>query len=1663
MGKRLWAIVLTAALLTGSVSTAAADEGVAAGTIAADQAQQLPLTTAADGLAGAGSTMSDYEGPGAVKFATPDGYKVYDTQAYIQKMVEEGAYASVGYLPYNALNGTFEFGSAIEWDPDGRYRIVLAVSLRSTNGGENLYYVDEAVLSYEELADKRSWEVSSSAVKVRLNRDELQDYQNFDLAYAMFKEGSRNIYFRHPDGYTLFTAPRQLDYAWSALKAGVGYIQRNSIRVNEAMTLRFAEQDLVHDAVSMQLPVAGAFEFQVNTEGAYFRFPIGTKKIRAVRGAYQVSMDEQLEEQTVHWHSDSRTVLEDTAYLFGEPEMQFERLSASAGEVYGYTPVRRGDFELGDVSGRNLAERFHTEYVLRDAAGRIVSSQELSDPEDYRFQYAERFEPPLPSGTYQLTATVTFPGFTESLTAVRAFEVAVMDSDMLNGTMVRAENEAGNPLQAGQLLVYEKRTVGAAGTSSIGYAPVYRTGVVEPGAFFVPNAYLLAGRQYELVVTGSSESPMSRVIYHRSITAGEGDIVLRGEQLTRVTFSSANADGNDALLLSIIGGDDAQTSWPILLPFDGSGRAVVYAQTSQRVKAIANLYDEQSDTGYYLEREAHLRGAKQLNVTLEGDMVRLTPPANADDAAIKVVSSRYLNGVEAAVYKVNKGSSATAYYSVTNGEYRYTFKSDAFDIQQDIRYAVGERDNRLDSQGTLQAGGVNQKVYTDYYDEQQQRANLYAVSRIGGAPPGIAANGGIQFEAAVGSDTQLMTVSETKEGLLAYQATALSAGSSAWSAGLTPVLEYRLYDANNVQVGEPIFASSFESAYVQAPDIPGAYTLKLVNQLFPDDLKSYRGQVRLVNEYANSGKRIPLVGTDEYPVVVNWNGGVEIRSPGEETIYGGIDENDLVIRDFEQIQADKTYTLHLYGLLASRTGQRIQYYTRHTLKGGELLKLGSIKVGEGNRLGSSDMADWDAFNQVMKMEVVIPAHGADAAFAFAADERRDIITNVPRIAWYIGARGAISTEAYGLYKEAVWNSASGKFDVANKPLHSVKLQNGKSFVNFDVERYERPRIGISSYDPRKLFNQLRVTPGTQRLKFETIRIDANESPWLYSWRSEEMDIQRDETLPFYGTVVEEASSLQIAQSYEAGKGYYLTISPKLMSGGLQVESITVMREYMRFPTGPLGGARAAAQTTYPYEGEFYAYSSVFGTLTVKDAQGAIVYEDSGFAISGDEKLGTALPAGSYLVEMSIPTGPNEQTKLRQSVTVNAGGNQGGIGGNPGGGAGGGGGMGGIGGGAGGSAALPGGQTEASSLAKTIEFTESALPAPVDKWLRLSAGGAETVKFPASVTRRSDIVGVAIRAAGVEVPIPMAVIKQLVALLPAGQEEGAVVTLDIKLISAEDVLRRIAGGGVEFAVAGAAYELSLSVTGKDGKMIFLRNFDEPISLSLQVNSDVNPDLTNVYYIADNGTVAYKKGRRNGDALIAEVRHFSLYGVLTWKKTFADVSAKHWAYGVIQQLAARQIVQGVSDNAFAPEKKLTRAEFIAMVAKALDLKASGAAPFSDVASSAWYADEAAAAYEAGLVRGDQAKRFRPLSPITREEMVVILVKALERSNIPNEADETAAAFKDQNRISGWAKDAARVAVRAGLINGDAEGRLRPQGLASRAEAVQMVRNLLGRLER
>ncbi|MDT0125485.1 S-layer homology domain-containing protein [Paenibacillus sp. RRE4] len=263
-----------------------------------------------------------------------------------------------------------------------------------------------------------------------------------------------------------------------------------------------------------------------------------------------------------------------------------------------------------------------------------------------------------------------------------------------------------------------------------------------------------------------------------------------------------------------------------------------------------------------------------------------------------------------------------------------------------------------------------------------------------------------------------------------------------------------------------------------------------------------------------------------------------------------------------------------------------------------------------------------------------------------------------------------------------------------------------------------------------------------------------------------------------------------------------------------------------------------------------------------------------------------------------------------------------------------------------------------------------------------------------------------------------------------------------------------------------YDFKVTVT-TDGKSVDVTSFNSYVERTIQLPDDVDPSkITTGVVLRDDNTIDHIPTRviKQDNKYYAVLNSLtnSNYSVVWHPMTFADVNT-HWAKEAVNDMGSRMIVNGVTDSTFNPNNNITRAEFAAIIVRALGLPAgAGNTSFSDVRSDAWYSGAVETAVSYKLINGFEDGTFRPQNTITREQAMSIVAKAMSLTGLAerNPVSDTTSAlahFADYSQISGWAKDNLALTVRAKLINGR-NANIDAKANMTRAEVAVLVERLL-----
>ncbi len=176
-------------------------------------------------------------------------------------------------------------------------------------------------------------------------------------------------------------------------------------------------------------------------------------------------------------------------------------------------------------------------------------------------------------------------------------------------------------------------------------------------------------------------------------------------------------------------------------------------------------------------------------------------------------------------------------------------------------------------------------------------------------------------------------------------------------------------------------------------------------------------------------------------------------------------------------------------------------------------------------------------------------------------------------------------------------------------------------------------------------------------------------------------------------------------------------------------------------------------------------------------------------------------------------------------------------------------------------------------------------------------------------------------------------------------------------------------------------------------------------------------------------------------------------------FEDVNKRSWYADAVRYCVSKGYAKGMSDTVFAPNATLTRAQFVQLLASidGVDLTQYDQtdSTFADVKMSTWFHNAITWAVLNEYVAGMSADSFKPNDNLTREQLVRILYNYAADSgkNMEGRADLTV--FDDYRAISDWAYKEMSWAVENSIISGMSPTTVGPRGTATRAQAMQIIK--------
>ena len=175
-------------------------------------------------------------------------------------------------------------------------------------------------------------------------------------------------------------------------------------------------------------------------------------------------------------------------------------------------------------------------------------------------------------------------------------------------------------------------------------------------------------------------------------------------------------------------------------------------------------------------------------------------------------------------------------------------------------------------------------------------------------------------------------------------------------------------------------------------------------------------------------------------------------------------------------------------------------------------------------------------------------------------------------------------------------------------------------------------------------------------------------------------------------------------------------------------------------------------------------------------------------------------------------------------------------------------------------------------------------------------------------------------------------------------------------------------------------------------------------------------------------------------------------------FKDFDRNAWYADAVSAAVDNGLLYGKSNTIIDPNGDMTRAEMAAIINRSFGCyKTADISQYKDVSKSKWYYKDVALAVQMGTYNGRSSSSMAPDSPITRQEVMTVVARALEL-DYDSYSKTDLSAFSDRSEISNWALPYVRAMVGADYIHGRGKV-LAPLDNITRAEFAQIFHNIIG----
>lgn len=272
------------------------------------------------------------------------------------------------------------------------------------------------------------------------------------------------------------------------------------------------------------------------------------------------------------------------------------------------------------------------------------------------------------------------------------------------------------------------------------------------------------------------------------------------------------------------------------------------------------------------------------------------------------------------------------------------------------------------------------------------------------------------------------------------------------------------------------------------------------------------------------------------------------------------------------------------------------------------------------------------------------------------------------------------------------------------------------------------------------------------------------------------------------------------------------------------------------------------------------------------------------------------------------------------------------------------------------------------------------------------------------------------------------------------------------IEADYVDLRLERSSMELKIGESQYNVIENYECSYGLQLVKLNADSAIWKSSNEKIATVDDYGNVKGITP--------GKVTISAIIGEMK---LTYEVTIKLPFDDVNENDWFYNAVKYTYCNKIMSGLNGNTFSPNTKVTRGMLVTILYNLEGHpRITGTSKFADVQNKNIYFYNAVVwASNNNVVSGYANGKFGPDDNITREQLATILYNYCRYKGKYKTVHADYSKFTDNNKISDFAKWGMNWAVGNQIVNGS-NGKLNPQGTATRAEAAAMISNYCSKIK-